>query len=195
MAAFGLMTNIASADYRTKSGLNVVAAQGITEMVAESFFVTLDTDGEESRIASAGPFELFARCSVGSTDKIEILVRSTVGGWFEPMITRPIKADEERVVFSDSANGDQSTYENNVDRFSAVGPDENGRLFYIAIDGETVGLGLNIFDHECLAVGTVTLAELGGSTGGNTGGASDDDDEDDDHGWRKYRKRRWFSDD
>jgi hypothetical protein len=191
-AMCGSWANPAAADHKNKrgqnaGGLDVVASRGVADSVTNGFFVTADIDGEERPIATAGPFEIFARCFVGATDQIQILVRSAVGGWREPFSTSPFDAGEERVVFDDSANGDQPSYENSVDRFTALGPDENGRLFYLAIDGETLGLGLNVFDHECLAVGTVTLARLG-----NGGGAAGDDDDDDD---RKRRKRRRDDDD
>ena len=132
------------------------------------FFVTLDF-GEEKTIAKAGPFKVFARCIVipaGGPDIVRIIVTSEEAGWFaetdeDPIANGgPFAADAEAAALQEAFPTGLPIYSNNPDKFSAIGPDDDGDLYYVSIDGDTVGLGLNIFGNDCLAVGNVSIMKL-----------------------------------
>ena len=118
------------------------------------FYITLDGD-TEATIAINGPLEYFARCTVdaGGRDKIEILATSTEDGWWDEDGFWPLRADDEVLVFLEIGATGQSRYDNDTNEGSAVAADGS----YIAIDGDTLGLGLNVFGHDCIAVGTVIV--------------------------------------
>lgn len=142
-------------------GLEVVADKGVKHAKLEAFLVTLD-GGEEKTIAFAGPFEVFARCILGvestSRDEILIKVTSSEPGWWEDD-GGPFAAGVERNVLTLSNDFGVPTYSEDTRDFSAIGPDAGGKLFYVAIEGNTVGLGLNIFGHKCIAVGVISIIE------------------------------------
>ena len=89
-----------------------------------------------------------------------------MAGWFEEDesdssgTNTPLAAGQEVQVFCEDHTTGGAEFNNDIDEFSAIGPNSDGELFYVGIDGETLGLGLNIFGHKCLAVGTITLMEL-----------------------------------
>lgn len=126
----------------------------------KSFYLTLDTDQEEKTIATHGSLRYFARCSINKDDgkgtfedRIEIFATSTEGPWYEEdnSVTALAANDEVLVFYESTTIIGAERYDNNIDDGSMVGP--NG--FYMSIDGESLGLGLNIYGHACTVVGSV----------------------------------------
>jgi cysteine-rich repeat protein len=119
------------------------------------FYVFLDGDATEAPLATNGPLSLIARCRVnnGGNDRLEFVISSTVDGWFEEDTGAAQTAGTEIVAHSDQAATGTVFYDNNIDDFSAVAPGG----YYLGADSEITGLGLNLFGHNCLAVGVATL--------------------------------------
>ena len=124
----------------------------------ESFYVTLDTDQEEKIIASFGPLRYFARCSINVDigggifkDRIEIFSTSTESPWYDEVTSLTLAANHEQMVYDISSDPGVETYNNEIDNGSMVGPGG----YYMSIDGESLGLGLNIYGHACTVVGSV----------------------------------------
>ena len=115
----------------------------------------LDGDGAEETIATNGALEFFARCRVndGGQDRIQIFVTSSVDGWFEEDTGGAQTAGTEILMFQSNIATGNPSYQEDIDEGSAVAPDGS----YVAIDGEMLGLGLNIFGHSCIAVGNAML--------------------------------------
>ena len=120
----------------------------------------MNSNGEEKTIAKAGPLEVFARCNLsGSASRLRIFVTSSVAGWFSTLSPGPTAAGVERQI-NNTGLSTPPRYIVIIDRFSAIGRDEDGDLFYVSIDGETQGLGTNIFGFRCFAVGNVSVMKL-----------------------------------
>ena len=117
-----------------------------------TFFEYLEA-GQTRTLATNGPLTLFAVCtSEGGTDAIEIQVVSTVaGGWSaangELTVATPTS------VLSNSVTTDTASYDRFIDRDSQIAPDGS----FIGIDGESVGLGLNLFGHRCVTAAAITV--------------------------------------
>ncbi len=124
--------------------------------ILQPFYVTL-LSGDEVTLATNGPLEYFARCTIddGGKDKIEIFVTSTQDGWWDEEVAfrTPHAADDEVRAFYKIATTGQSHYDNDINEGSAIAADGS----YMAIDGDTIGLGLNIFGYDCIAAGTVVV--------------------------------------
>jgi len=128
----------------------------------------MDTDGEEKTIATAGPLEVFARCRLGDggEDFVEVVVTSSEPGWICAELG--VRCDATTLLGSGALSvalrlrtpAGQLKYALDADGSNAIGPDAEGALFFISIDGDTLGLGLNIFGHKCLAVGIVSIMEI-----------------------------------
>ncbi len=124
------------------------------------FYITLDGNGAEQTIATNGELEVFARCLVdqAGNDRVEIVFTSNVDGWFaeEDRITGetgPIAAFTEVAVLGDQVPAGTASYDDDDDEGSAAAPDGS----VISVIGEATGLGLNIFGHDCVAIGTLFL--------------------------------------
>jgi hypothetical protein len=124
------------------------------------FYIVLDGDGDEETIATNGPLEYFARCRVNSEispgvfrDIVEIVATSTEDGWFLNHDSGPNSADDELVNFVITISTGDEFYDNDIDNGTMAAPDGS----YLAIDGEMLGLGLNIFGHDCIVIGTAVL--------------------------------------
>ena len=125
----------------------------------DSFYVTLDTDQEEKTIATYGSLRYFVRCTINEDvgggnfmDKVEILSTSTEAPWYDEQSPATAQvADDEVVVYDTLAPTGTEYYNNEIDSGSLVGPGG----YYMSIDGESLGLGLNIYGHACTAVGSV----------------------------------------
>ena len=144
--------------------------QDVLDMTASSgadFYITLDTDGAEETIATNGPLTYFARClvnveeppgSMNFEDRVEIVATSSVSGWFESgesdsngTDNPPFSAGEQEVVFEQDGVPNGRIYDDVVDDSSIVAPGG----FYLAIEGDTSGAGLNILNHDCLVTGNL----------------------------------------
>ena len=111
----------------------------------QPFFETLDV-GETVTLATNGSLEFKVRCTgTDATPTLELFFTASVDGWF-CRGTR-LAGDECTYIGNNTSSGPSYTYR--IDWGSAVTPDGN----YIGVDGETTGLGFNIFGHDCLAVG------------------------------------------
>jgi cysteine-rich repeat protein len=120
------------------------------------FYATLDGDGAIGPIATNGPLRAFARCRVNDAgnDRIELVVVGVVDGWFEEdNPTTAQLAGAEITVNLEQAPTGTPFYDNMIDDFSAVAPGG----YYVGLDGESTGLGLNLFGHDCIAVGVATM--------------------------------------
>ncbi len=135
--------------------LEVVGDESVEDGITKGFAVTFDASGEKT-IAFAGPLEVFARCSVsGAFARITIFVTSSVAGWFNTRFNGPRGAGQRDEISSNAAT--RPFYTDELDQFSATGPDNDGTLFYISIDGDDRGLGLNVFNNRCIVNGDVTV--------------------------------------
>jgi hypothetical protein len=113
-----------------------------------------------------GPISIIAKCETVEVspgmfrDQIRLIVVTTVFGAVAVLSDRnfpdtannfldPTTPEDDReMAVNTSAAGDPD-YENGVDRGSVIAP--TGHV--ILIDGEILGLGLNIFDTDCLVAG------------------------------------------
>jgi len=118
------------------------------------FYVTLDGDGAEQALATNGPLEFFARCTVGATaTTVEVFATSSQDGWFSSM-GGPHAAGEELLHYSLRSAGTGPEYGDHSLRFesSIVSPDGH----FLVVGNETMTLGTRMFGHDCLAIGTAT---------------------------------------
>lgn len=125
----------------------------------DTYFETLDGDGAEVTLAENGPLRYFARCTVNDagTDRIEVLVESTTDDAFSGD-GGDLTANTEEVVFSNSTTTGDPRFGRDIDADPAVAM-EGSTGSYIGIDGETLGLGLNIFGHDCVVAGSAFFAD------------------------------------
>jgi hypothetical protein len=128
------------------------------------FFVTLRF-GEEQIIAQNGALELRARCVLGSGtsgDSLQLVVRSALDGWLATSAGRSTttlnRAQDEIVLFTAAGRPGQG-------RLSGFGDERlTGAQLALAPDGSfltlppgSTALGVDLFDQDCLAVGTASL--------------------------------------
>ncbi len=122
---------------------------------AVGFYVTLDGDGAEQTLASSGPLEFFARCTInGTSTTVEVYATSSQDGWFSSM-GGPHAAGEELLHYSLASDGTAPEYADHSLRFdsSIVSPDGH----FLVVGNETMSLGTRLFGHDCLAIGTATV--------------------------------------
>lgn len=143
---------------------------GLQDHVAEreSFYTTIDVPGGATSvtqtIATHGPLTVFARCLLNQPigagqfeDRLEIVVTSTTSGWFEddfsdePDGNRPFDAGDQVISESESVNPPGSAFYDNLEASVSVAPDGS----YLALDGDTGGMGMNIFGHDCVVMGNI----------------------------------------
>jgi hypothetical protein len=116
------------------------------------FYVTLDGDGAEQTLATNGPLEFFARCTVDATSTtVEVYATSSQDGWFSSM-GGPHAAGEELLHYSLQSDGIDPEYGDNALRFesSIVSPDGH----FLVVGNESMTPGTRMFGHDCLAIGT-----------------------------------------
>ncbi len=138
----------------TETKLSPALQQSVGER--QSFYVTLDANLAEQTIATNGALEYFVRCRIndGGQDRVQIIVTSTIAGWYnENNSTTAQLASVEIVALAKSAATTTASFDNDNAEDSNVAPDGS----FISISGESIGLGVNIFGHACLAVGHVNL--------------------------------------
>ena len=128
------------------------------------FFVTLRF-GEERIIAQNGALELRARCILASGitgDSLELVVSSTLDGWLATSAGRSTTtanlAGDDVVLFTAVGQPGQGRLSGFGDeRFTgaqlALAPDGS----FLALPPGSTALGVDLFDQDCLAVGTVSL--------------------------------------
>jgi hypothetical protein len=136
--------------------LGVTAAEAkVLESQTKRFYITLDGDGASKTISLFNPFRIFVQCQVNRNgkDRIKIFVKSTAGGWFVNDRNGPLAAGQKVVLFNESETTGETKYTDDDGEGSAVA----GNGAYVSIAGETLGLGLNVLGHDCVAIGTVTL--------------------------------------
>lgn len=123
-----------------------------------TYFEALDGDQSEVTLAENGPLRYFARCTVddGGTDRIQVLVESTTGDAYEEDAGQ-LTADTPVVAYDHVVLTGIEDYSNDIDDGSSVAM-EGTTGSYIGIDGETLGLGLNIFGHDCVVAGAAFFA-------------------------------------
>lgn len=138
--------------------LGAVAALSLTAVNAEAkvlgssqkrFYVTLNGDGSKTTIAKIGTLTIFAQCQLDplDEDEVKIIVKNSKGAWFESENGKALKGGRRIVLLSESDESGESSFE-----------DEDGSVatrsgLYVTVEA---GLGVNIFGHDCVAMGTVT---------------------------------------
>lgn len=147
--------------HETEITLRLGGGEGDRELV--HFSIAMERDGPEQTIATNGPLELFARCSSsGEGTLFRIFVTSQLDGWWiSGDLDFPVDAGEERSMFGKSTTAETRLFKGSEvvptastgTVLSAVAPDGS----YIAIEPDTLGIGLNILGHDCIAVGTAML--------------------------------------
>ncbi len=118
----------------------------------KDFYVVLDGDKDKETIAILGPLKVFAQCRVNQDgfDEIKIFATSSQGGWFDSESGNGHPKGKRILLFSEDDNTGDRKYDD--DGGTSVAS-RSGHV--IAISG--LGLGLNIFGHDCVAIGTATL--------------------------------------
>jgi hypothetical protein len=147
--------------------LSLPLEDGDSETRTIQFFVMLEGDGSEETIAVNDPLELFARCELSlgiGQDQVSIRAFSDIAGAQLAASSGfvPSPAPNEFLLsFGRTVNGPGTEIYtraveaagSNVEGTSVLAPDGS----YIGVEASTLGLGLNILDHDCIAVGTVYL--------------------------------------
>lgn len=139
-------------------GLAATAADAdVLSAKQKRFYITLDGDGASKRIARFGPLSLTVQCrlSRNGKDEVRIIARSSAGGWFASGRNGPLSSTRRVVLFKEDDNAGDVSYDNDDGDGSIAA--KTGE--YMAIAGETLGLGINVFGHDCVAIGTVTMIE------------------------------------
>lgn len=127
------------------------------------FFLAIERDGPDETIATNGPFEIFARCYTDPFGGLNFFIRlvGEVDGWWGSAGAAhgPYVAGEELQMFahSISSTSEERGFYNGskvgAEALSAVAPDGS----YIGIEPDTLGLGMKILGHDCIAIGTAIL--------------------------------------
>lgn len=113
------------------------------------FYVQL-SGGETKLVAKNGSLELVARCVVNSATIMDLFLTSTQDGWFSTP-EGPLLAGAERSVTL--VEGTEPVYGNSINGLTAAAPDGS----FIGIPRDSTGVGVNVFGHDCVAIGTATL--------------------------------------
>ncbi len=130
-------------------GTGVAASGG----AAQGFWVGLSV-GETTTLITNGDLSFRAQCSGSpATPKLSYFFKSPNAGWFcgiQPTTEQLAGAKCDAGEFTSST----PSYRFAIDQGSAVTP----AGYYIGVDHETLGAGLKIFGHDCLAVGSGVVA-------------------------------------
>lgn len=164
----GRLTNLAIGDEpamsckRNETEISLpVGDGGETDGKTAPFFVTLDGDGSETTIAVNGSLELYARCeldlSIGQ-DQVSIIVSSETTGALVARFNDPTQTEFLLAFGRTEAGPGTEKYTapqgaSSAEGLSVLAPDGS----YIGVEGSTLGFGLNILDHDCIAIGTAHL--------------------------------------
>lgn len=138
--------------------LGAMAALSLTAASAEAkvldssqkdFYVALNGDGSKKAIAKVGTLTIFAQCELDplDEDEVKIIVKNSKGPWFESEDGKALRGGQRIVLLSESDESGESTFE---DEDASV---TTGKGLYVNVQA---GLGVNIFGHDCVAMGTVT---------------------------------------
>jgi hypothetical protein len=169
----GALTKLAIGDEPAKpcqgkqTQLSLPLEDGGTQTGTIQFFVTLDGDGSEKTIAVNGPLELIARCQLSlgiGQEQVSIRVFSELAGARLAASAGfvPSPAPNEFLLsFGRTVNGPGTEIYtraveaagSNVEGTSVLAPDGS----YIGVEASSLGLGVNILGHDCIAVGTAHL--------------------------------------
>lgn len=120
------------------------------------FHIALDGDGAEGTIATNGVLEIYARCRVddGGFDRVQIIGTSSIAGWLAGGgKTDPVPRDAfDEVALLDFGVVPPNSFYSTTGFITVVALDGS----FIAID--TGALGVEILGHDCVAIGTATVA-------------------------------------
>ena len=151
--------------------LGAVAALSLTAAGAEAkvlkssekrFYVTLNGDGSKKTIAKIGSLTITAQCEIdlsvdeegeldgGEEVEVKIVAKNSKGAWFRSDRDRQLAAGQRTVLLSESEDIGEPAFEAEDNDEAAV-ITKSG--LYVSVDA---GVGVNIFGHDCVAVGTVT---------------------------------------
>ena len=116
-------------------------------------------DGGDSAktIVTNGPLKIKMKCLVDPEGfqrvEVQIFATSTSGNWFESDQGEKRLEGEKVTLFSADEDLNDKNYTDGDDGISIASKDGK---HYIAINGQTLGLGLNVLGHDCVAIGTAT---------------------------------------
>ncbi len=110
--------------------------------------------GEEVTLASNGPLRYFGRCVLNESgnDFARVFVVSTTAGAFSTA-GGALTANVETLVFSNSVTTGNTSWNQDIDDNAAYAQ-AGGQQYYLAIDGETLGLGVNVLGPGCTFAGS-----------------------------------------
>jgi hypothetical protein len=141
------------------SGVGTGLAQHGSATKTIPFYITLDGEAEQT-IATSGPLKFIARCTLSNPGSpgeatVHVVATSTENGWFYSAggLLGPFNAGFEDNVFSASAPIGTAQIIQGGNSVILINDS-----FCLTIDAETLGLGVNIFGHDCVVVGTVSSA-------------------------------------
>ena len=124
------------------------------------FSVTLDF-GEEADLVTYGDLTYTARCVAedGGGDpfeQLEVVVTSAEDGWFSTSAGGPLLASDEDVMFSTSSAVGDTEFDQDIDDGTAISAGGD----YLALQGETLALGLNVAGNDCLVAGVAFTQDV-----------------------------------
>ncbi|MGF1640174.1 MAG: hypothetical protein ACFCUO_04425 [Rhodospirillales bacterium] len=118
------------------------------------FYVTLANGDPDTSLATNGPLEFFARCTVeGTSTTVQVFATSSEDGWFSSM-GGPHAAGEQLLHYSLVSRRDGPEYADHALRFDSSIASPDGH--FLAVGNETMALGTRVFGHDCLVVGVAT---------------------------------------
>jgi len=134
------------------AALSLTAASAEAKVLKSSqkdFYVTLDGDRTKATIAKVGTITIWAQCAVDplGEDEVKIIVKNSKGVWFDSDRGKALRGGQRIVLLSESDESGESNYE---DDDASVATNSG---LYVSV---AAGLGVNVFGHDCVAMGTVT---------------------------------------
>jgi len=121
-----------------------------------TFSLTLNSNAAEATIAEVGALRLFARCLINDAgfDRIQVIATSSAGNWYHAATLSSgagLDAGAEHIVVQLSIGTGSTLVSRQIDRGAVLEPNNE----WIAIQGETTTLGLNVYDNACFVAGVV----------------------------------------
>lgn len=127
----------------------ILTARPFPPTVKVPFYVKLSGD-EHTLVAKNGSLELRARCLFeGPVTAVELFFTSTQDGWVSN--DGPLLAGQEVLVAANAS--EDPSYNNDDGGRTAAAPDGS----FIAVANEATGVGVNVFEQDCVAIGAALL--------------------------------------
>jgi hypothetical protein len=125
------------------------------------FSVTMSSHGEEATILEHGSLRIFARCDidVDGSDRVTVLVSGSEHGWYHSATSSTgagqSAGDEVMLATTQTTTGGTIT-SRTIDRGAALGADGA----WVAMQGETTMVGLNVHGTACLVAGVAFAQDV-----------------------------------